>query len=126
MRVDASRTLTSKVSGSSLANECRSSLNSDLACPTGTAMGLELVLNLLAPDAHDRYFWRRMFHPPAGFRGEMTLQADACGRVATRQDTLETRPAGLLGGLAKFETISHWLGFGGRVTQGSAIMALEN
>ena len=65
------KTLTSKVSGSTWQIECRSSLNTDRSCPTGTAMGLEIVLNLLAPDAHDRYFLANDVHRPLEFRGEI-------------------------------------------------------
>ncbi len=124
MRVDALKTLTSKVSGSSWQIECRSSLNSDRACPTGTAMGLELVLNLLAPDAHDRYFLAKDVHRPLEFRGEidsarLTL-VDEWQRVRI---TLETRPQACWW-IVPIETISQSeLGFE-RVYQGSAIMAV--
>jgi alpha-amylase len=124
MRVDALKTLTSKVSGSTWQIECRSSLNTDRSCPTGMAMGLELVLNLLAPDAHDRYFLAKDVRRPLEFRGEigstkLTL-VDEWQRVKI---TLETRPQACWW-IVPIETISQSeLGFE-RVYQGSAILAV--
>ena len=124
MRVDALKTLTSKVSGSTWQIECRSSLNTDRSCPTGMALGLELVLNLLAPDAHDRYFLAKDVHRPLEFRGEidsakLTL-VDEWQRVKI---TLETRPQACWW-IVPIETISQSeLGFE-RVYQGSAILAV--
>lgn len=124
MQVDALKTLTSKVSGSSWQIECRSSLNTDRSCPTGMALGLELVLNLLAPDAHDRYFLAKDVHRPLEFRGEidsarLTL-VDEWQRVKI---TLETRPQACWW-IVPIETISQSeLGFE-RVYQGSAILAV--
>jgi alpha-amylase len=124
MRVDALKTLTSKVSGSTWQIECRSSLNTDRSCPSGMALGLELVLNLLAPDAHDRYFLAKDVHRPLEFRGEigsakLTL-VDEWQRVKI---TLETRPQACWW-IVPIETISQSeLGFE-RVYQGSAILAV--
>ncbi len=124
MRVDALKTLTSKVSGSTWQIECRSSLNTDRSCPTGMAMGLELVLNLLAPDAHDRYFLAKDVHRPLEFRGEIDsaklVVVDEWQRVKI---TLETRPQACWW-IVPVETISQSeLGFE-RVYQGSAVMAV--
>ncbi len=124
MRVDALKSLTSKVAGSTWQIECRSSLNTDRTCPTGMALGLELVLNLLAPDAHDRYFLAKDVHRPLEFRGEidsatLTL-VDEWQRVKIR---LETRPQACWW-IVPIETISQSeLGFE-RVYQGSAILAV--
>jgi alpha-amylase len=124
MRVDAVKTVTSKVSGSTWQIECRSSLNTDRSCPTGMALGLELVLNLLAPDAHDRYFLAKDVHRPLEFRGEigsakLTL-VDEWQRVKI---TLETRPQACWW-IVPIETISQSeLGFE-RVYQGSSILAV--
>jgi len=124
MRVDALKTLISKVSGSTWQIECRSSLNTDRSCPTGMAMGLELVLNLLAPDAHDRYFLAKDVHRPLEFRGEIDsaklVLVDEWQRVKI---TLETRPQACWW-IVPIETISQSeLGFE-RVYQGSAVMAV--
>jgi alpha-amylase len=124
MQVDALKTMTSKVSGSTWQIECRSTLNTDRSCPTGMALGLELVLNLLAPDAHDRYFLAKDIHRPLEFRGEigsakLTL-VDEWQRVKI---TLETRPQACWW-IVPIETISQSeLGFE-RVYQGSSILAV--
>jgi alpha-amylase len=124
MRVDAVKTLTSKVSGSTWQIECRSSLDTDRSCPTGMALGLELVLNLLAPDAHDRYFLAKDVHRPLEFRGEIDSAkltvVDEWQRV---QITLDTRPQASWW-IVPIETISQSeLGFE-RVYQGSAILVV--
>jgi hypothetical protein len=124
MRVDAVKTLTSKVSGSHWQIECRSSLNTDRSCPAGMAMGLELVLNLLAPDAHDRYFLAKDVHRPLEFRGEIGSDkltvVDEWQRVKI---SLETKPQATWW-IVPIETISQSeLGFE-RVYQGSAILAV--
>ncbi len=124
MRVDAVKTLTSKVSGSTWQIECRSSLSTDRSCPTGMALGLELVLNLLAPDAHDRYFLAKDVRRPLEFRGEIgsakLTVVDEWQRV---QINLETRPQACWW-IVPIETISQSeLGFE-RVYQGSAILAV--
>ena len=124
MRVDAIKTLISKVTGSHWQVECRSSLNTDRSCPTGMALGLELVLNLLAPDAHDRYFLAKDVRRPLEFRGEIASTpltvVDEWQRVRI---TLETRPQASWW-IVPIETISQSeLGFE-RVYQGSAILAV--
>jgi alpha-amylase len=124
MQVDALKTLTSKVSGSTWQIECRSVLNTDRSCPTGMALGLELVLNLLAPDAHDRYFQAKDVRRPLEFRGEIgsakLALVDEWQRVKI---TLETRPQACWW-IVPIETISQSeLGFE-RVYQGSAILAV--
>ncbi len=124
MRVDALKTLSSKISGANWQIECRSSLNSDRSCPTGMAIGLELVLNLLAPDAHDRYFLANDVRRPLEFRGEIAsarlMLVDEWQRVKI---TLESRPQASWW-IVPIETISQSeVGFE-RVYQGSAIMAV--
>ena len=124
MHVDAVKTLTSKVSGAQWQIECRSSLNTDRSCPSGTALGLELVLNLLAPDAHDRYYLANNVHRPLEFRGEIASDkltvVDEWQRVKI---TLETKPQATWW-IVPIETISQSeLGFE-RVYQGSAILAV--
>ena len=124
MRVDAVKTLTSKISGAAWQVECRSSLSTDRSCSAGMAFGLELVLNLLAPDAHDRYFQAKDVRRPLEFRGEINSPkltiVDEWQRVKI---TLETRPQACWW-IVPIETISQSeLGFE-RVYQGSAILAV--
>jgi alpha-amylase len=124
MQLDAVKTLTSKVSDSAWQIECRSSLNTDHSCPSGMALGLELVLNLLAPDAHDRYFLSKDVRRPLEFRGEIGSSrltvVDEWQRVKI---TLETRPQATWW-IVPIETISQSEWGCERVYQGSAILAV--
>ena len=124
MQVQALKTLTSKVVGSGWQIECRSSLSTDRSCPAGVTTGLELVLNLLAPDAPDRYFQANEVRRPLEFRGEIDspklLMVDEwqCVKI-----TLQARPQARWW-IVPIETISQSeLGFE-RVYQGSAILVV--
>ncbi|HTS71145.1 MAG TPA: alpha-amylase/4-alpha-glucanotransferase domain-containing protein [Terriglobia bacterium] len=124
MRVDALKTLSSKVTDLTWQMECRTTLDTDRACPAGMALGLELVLNLLAPDAHDRYFLAKDVHRPLEFRGEIVsptlMVVDEWQKVMI---TLQARPQ-VTWWIVPIETISQSeLGFE-RVYQGSAILAV--
>jgi alpha-amylase len=124
MSVDALKTVTSRVSGSTWQIECRSSLSTDRSCPTSMAMGLEVVLNLLAPDAHDRYFLANEVRRPLEFCGEIgsakLLLVDEWQRIKI---TLVTRPQAYWW-IVPIETISQSETGFERVYQGSAIMAV--
>lgn len=124
MQVEAHKTLTSVVSGSTWQIECRSSFSTNRSCPAGMATGLEIVLNLLAPDAHDRYFLANEIRRPLEFRGE--IDSAKLGLVDEWQRvkiTLEARPQARWW-IVPIETISQSeLGFE-RVYQGSAILAV--
>ncbi len=124
VRVDALKTLTSKTSDSTWQIECRTSLNTTQACPAGMAMGLEVVLNLLAPDAHDRYFLAKDVRRPLNFRGEIDSArlalVDEWQRV---QITLDARPQAAWW-IVPIETISQSESGFERVYQGSAILAV--
>jgi alpha-amylase len=88
------------------------------------ALGLELVFNLLAPDAPDRYFLANEVRWPLDFRGEIDapslLLVDEWQRVRI---TLDAHPQ-VRWWIVPIETISQSeLGFE-RVYQGSAILAV--
>jgi len=124
MQVAARKLLTFKASEDSWQLECRSTLSTDRSCPTGLALGLELVINLLAPDAHDRYFLANEVRRPLEFRGEIEarnlLLVDEWQRVKI---LLDARPQPRWW-IVPIETISQSeLGFE-RVYQGSAILAV--
>lgn len=124
MRVEAVKALTSKVADTTWQIECRSSLSTDRTCPSGMALGLELVLNLLAPDAPDRYFLANDVRRPLEFRGEIEssrlMLVDEWQKVRI---TLDARPQASWW-IVPIETISQSeLGFE-RVYQGSAILAV--
>lgn len=124
MQVTAAKALFSRVTDRTWQIECRSSLGTDRSCPAGMALGLELVLNLLAPDAHDRYFLANDIRRPLEFRGEINSSTlvivDEWQRVKI---TLETRPQAIWW-IVPIETISQSESGFERVYQGSAILAV--
>jgi len=122
--VDALKTLTSEVAGLAWQIECRTSLNTDRSFPTAMAMGLELVLNLLAPDAHDRYFLAKDVHRPLEFRGEIdSAKLTLVDEWQRLMISLETRPQACWW-IVPIETISQSESGFERIYQGSAILAV--
>ncbi len=124
LKIAAQKTLTSKAAGTTWHLECRSTLSADRPCPSRLALGLELVLNLLAPDAPDRYFLANEVRWPLEFRGEIRtptlVLVDEWQRVKI---TLSAQPEGHWW-IVPIETISQSeLGFE-RVYQGSAILVV--
>jgi hypothetical protein len=88
------------------------------------SLGLELVLNLLAPDAHDRYIFANEVRRPLEFRGEIAaprlLLVDEWQRVTIG---IEARPEPRWW-IVPIETVSQSEAGFERVYQGSAIMAV--
>jgi len=125
MQVQAQKLLTSRFSGTAWQIECSSTLSTDRACPTDLALGLELVFNLLAPDAHDRYFLANQVRRPLEFRGQIEaprlLLVDEWQRV---QILLDARPSVDGWWIVPIETISQSESGFERVYQGSAILAV--
>jgi alpha-amylase len=124
MQIEARKTLTTKVQGDTCRIECKSSLSADQPCPAKTALGTELVINLLAPAAPDRYLVANGVQRPLDFRGEIDASnltlVDEWQRVKI---SLEAQPRPRWW-IVPIETISQSeLGFE-RVYQGSAILAV--
>jgi alpha-amylase len=124
MQIEAQKTFTVKVQGESCWIECKSSLSAAQPCPAKTALGTELVINLLAPSAPDRYFIANGVRRPLDFRGEIDASnltlVDEWQRVKISLDA-QPRPRWWI---VPIETISQSeLGFE-RVYQGSAILAV--
>jgi alpha-amylase len=124
MQIEARKMLTTKVQGTACYIECKSSLSTHQPCLTSLALGTELVINLLAPAAPDRYFTANGVRRPLDFRGEidssnLTLVDEWQGVKIS----LDARPRPRWWVLP-IETISQSeLGFE-RVYQGSAILAV--
>ena len=124
MQIEARKTFTTSVQGDTCSIECKSSLSTEQACPAKTALGTELVINLLAPTAPDRYFMANGVRRPIDFRGEidasnLTLVDEWQGV----QIILDARPRPRWW-FVPIETISQSeLGFE-RVYQGCAILAV--
>jgi alpha-amylase len=124
MQIEARKTLTAKGQGDACWIECKSALSADQPCPAKTALGTELVINLLAPAAPDRYFLANGVRRPLDFRGEIDASnltlVDEWQRVKISLDA-QPRPRWWI---VPIETISQSeLGFE-RVYQGSAILAV--
>ena len=124
MQIEARKTLTTKAQGATCWIECKSSLSADQPCPAKTALGMELVINLLAPAAPDRYFTANGVRRPLDFRGEIDSSnltfVDEWQGVKISLDA-QPRPRWWI---VPIETISQSeLGFE-RVYQGSAILAV--
>jgi len=122
--VEARKIMTTGGRGTTCWIECKSSLSTDQPCPAKTALGMELVINLLAPAAPDRYFAVDGMRRALDYRGEfeapnLTL-VDEWQRVTIALDAQPTP----LWWVVPIETVSQSeLGFE-RVYQGSAILAV--
>ncbi len=124
MQVEARKLLTTEVHGATCGIECKSSLFTQQPCPARLALGTELVINLLAPAAPDRYFTANGVRRALGFRGEidssnLTLVDEWQGVKIS----LDARPRPRWWVLP-IETISRSESGFERVYQGSAILAV--
>jgi alpha-amylase len=120
----AAKTIKTKVARSRWQLECRTSLAVDQASPTPLALGIELVLNLLAPDVPDRYFLAHGVRHPLEFKGEIDspelLLVDEWQGVKI---SLNAEPSPRWW-IVPVETISQSETGFERVYQGSAILAV--
>jgi alpha-amylase len=124
MQIEARKAMTTKVQGATLWIECKSSISTNQPCPASTALGTELVINLLAPTAPDRYFTAHGVRRALDFRGEidssnLTLVDEWQGVKIS----LEAQPRPLWW-IVPIETISQSESGFERVYQGSAILAV--
>ncbi|MGH9406987.1 MAG: alpha-amylase/4-alpha-glucanotransferase domain-containing protein [Terriglobia bacterium] len=87
-------------------------------------LGLEVILNLLAPNSPDRYFLSGQGRHPLGFRGEFAgSQLSIVDESRHVKISLEA-PGARAWWVAPVETVSRSEGGFERVYQGSAIMAV--
>ncbi len=104
--------------------ECRSSIPIDVAGASPLALGVELVFNLLAPDAPDRYFLAGDARYPLRFSGELKgsrlLLVDRWQQVKI---LLSAQPEARWW-VAPIQTVSQSESGFESVYQGSAIMAV--
>ena len=124
MDIAAQKQITTKVANGEWEIECRSSLATDRPCPTGLALGVELVFNLLAPDAPDRYCLADGVRRPLEFRGEIHApQLDLVDEWQRVRISLSAQPQPRWW-IVPVETISQSESGFERVYQGSAILAV--
>ncbi len=104
--------------------ECRSSLAAEQNISTPVVLGLELVLNLLAPDAPDRYFQANAARYPLEFGGELDASrlflVDGWQRVRIELEAQPRAPWWVM----PIETVSQSESGFERVYQGSAVMPM--
>jgi len=124
LHLDATKTIQAKVVHSAWELECRTSVSVDPVSPAPLALGVELVFNLLAPDAPDRYFLADGIRRPLEFKGEIDTPrlalVDEWQRVKISLDA-DPRP---LWWIVPVETISQSETGFERVYQGCAILAV--
>ena len=120
----ATKTIKTNADGSAWRLECHSSLSMDRVRSAPLALGIELVFNLLAPDAPDRYFLAHGVRRPLEFKGEIEaprlVLVDEWQRVRI---SLDTDPP-VRWWIVPVETISQSETGFERVYQGSAILAV--
>jgi alpha-amylase len=116
--------LETKVANGRWQLECRSSLSANSSGDAPLALGIELVFNLLAPRAPDRYFLAARVHRPLEFRGEIDGQrltlVDGWQRVQIVLDA-EPEPRWWI---VPIETVSQSESGFELIYQGSAILAV--
>ncbi len=122
--LSAVKALETKVVGAVWHLECRSSLSVDRTSSVPLALGVELVFNLLASDAPDRYFLANEVRCPLEFRGEIIAPSlvlvDEWQRVKI---SLAAHPEARWW-VVPIETISQSESGFERIYQGSAILAV--
>jgi alpha-amylase len=120
----AAKSLQARMAGGALKLECRSTLSTERPIPAPLALGVELVFNLLAPDAPDRYFLANDIRRPLEFRGEIIasrlVMADEWQQVKI---SIEANPQPRWW-IVPVETISQSESGFERIYQGSAILAV--
>ena len=124
--VHASKEIETRVVDGAWRLDCRSTLASDLESSTPACVGVEMVFNLLAPDAPDRYFQSPDGRQALEFKGELRGKeisiADEWQRVRIAfSGTPQPR-----WWIVPIETISQSESGFERVYQGSAILAVWN
>ena len=122
LRIEAVKMLSMRAANTGWEINCRSSLAANRTSSGPLALGIELVLNLLAPDAPDRYLLANEVRRPLEFRGEIDaphlVLVDQWQRVKI---ALTPHPLARWW-IVPIETISQSEAGFERVYQGSAIM----
>lgn len=122
--IEARKILFARTSEAGVHVECQSLISSDQANPAPLALGMELVFNLLAPNAPDRYFLAAGEKHPLEFSGEVTAarleMVDEWQRIRL---VLEARPE-CRWWIVPIKTVSQSEAGFETVYQGSAILTV--
>ena len=120
----ARKTIETSLQGKAWVLSCQSTLTSERALTNPMALGVEMVFNFLAPNAHDRYFEAAGLRYPLEFRGRFSasslLVVDEWQQVKIAL-TADPQPEWWI---VPIETISQSESGFERVYQGSAILAV--
>jgi len=124
LHIRAGKIIEARAEAGSLQLGCRSSLSMPSPAPAPLALGLELVFNLLAPDAPDRYFLVNQIRRPLEFRGEIdSAQLAMVDEWQKVKICIEANPKPVWW-IVPIETISQSESGFERVYQGSSILAV--
>ncbi len=124
LQLSALKTLSTRAAGGRWHLECRSLLSTDRTSPARLALGVELVFNLLAPDAPNRYFLADRVRRPLEFRGEIVTPRLALVDEWQRVEILLDADPQPRWWIVPIETVSQSESGFERVYQGSAILAV--
>lgn len=129
VNIEASKSFTIAAAGGQSAGwdlDCELALTPRAATPAAWFVGMEIVLNLLAPDSPDRYYSANGERYPLGLRGEIDgARLAAVDEWQHLEITLDA-PGALRWWIAPIETVSQSESGFERVYQGSAILAVWN
>jgi hypothetical protein len=124
LKLSAEKTLVARVAGSVWELDCKSAIATDHRSVTPLALGVELVFNLLAPNAPDRYFLLDKVRLPLEFHGEIDaprlILVDGWQRVKLSLDAYPRARWWVV----PIQTISQSESGFERIYQGSAILAV--
>jgi len=124
LAVEARKVLFARTTAAGVQVECQSLISSDQASPAPLALGVELVFNLLAPNAPDRYFLASGERHPLEFAGEIrAAKLELVDEWQKVRLVLEARPE-CRWWIVPIKTVSQSEAGYETVYQGSAILAV--
>ncbi|MGH9344483.1 MAG: alpha-amylase/4-alpha-glucanotransferase domain-containing protein [Terriglobia bacterium] len=124
--VEAAKSFSMQGNGGVWELDCQHTLSTDGLAAEPWALGVELVLNLLAPDNPDRYFRTGDKRHQIGFKGELHGRELALVDKWQRLEITMTVPSVARWWITPIETISQSESGFERIYQGSAILAVWN
>ena len=122
--LEARKVLFARITDAGVHVECQSLISSDQANPVPLSLGVELVFNLLAPNAPDRYFLASRERHPLEFAGEIrAAKLELVDEWQQIRLVLEARPE-CRWWIVPIRTVSQSEAGFETVYQGSAILAV--
>jgi alpha-amylase len=124
MQLAAAKTIKTRFADGVWCLECATTLSTEKACPLPLALGVEMVFNLLAPNAPDRYILANGTRYPLNFKGELEETGLVLVDEWQRVKIALTAGPSARWWIVPIETISQSEAGFERVYQGSAILAV--